>query len=464
MKYYDELLKLTLSVTEDKVWAYLTGENNRIDPGISERAIRSFLEKNGVVSCINQTAVEGLYESGCDAEVLIAKGQYPIDGTDSKMTYLFELEHHAKPHSNTDGTIDFKELGYVDMVEEGTLLIKKTEATEGVDGMNVEGKVLKAMSGKDQKIKYGKNCRLSEDGLELYAAVDGAILMEEGCVSIEQVIEINENVGTATGNIHFDGEVVVHGDILEGMTVTCRKLVVDGVIEGSDITVDGDIIVGKGVNGRKQAHILSKGNLVCKYINNAVVVADGDLEADAILNSEVRCGHHINVNGRNGCIIGGHIFAADGIDAKVIGSELGVATEVKVGDYTDLIETINKTRARIEELDVIDEKTVQCLTILAQKVASQPENGKYKELLERYDENRDAVADEKAKLEREMKVLTSQLSHRSDAHVKAGDVFPDVHIVMGHERKDIMDHEHAFEVHTHHVDGEACGWLPSKSK
>lgn len=150
------------------------------------------------------------------------------------------------------------------------MLIETTEATDGQEGMDVEGNVIAAKDGRPVKIRAGKNCYQSD-----------------------------EDVGVGTGDIIFNGgEVKVHGNVLSGMKVKCQKLSVDGLIEDAKIVVSGDLDVDKGIQGHQHAVINCNGNLHCKYISNAKVYAHGSITADAILNSDVSSNDTITADGK----------------------------------------------------------------------------------------------------------------------------------------------------------------------
>ena len=49
--------------------------------------------------------------------------------------------------------------------------------------------------------------------------VMGLVKIFEGKIIVNNVYEVPNNVGTSTGNIEFEGTVIVHGNVLTGFSI-----------------------------------------------------------------------------------------------------------------------------------------------------------------------------------------------------------------------------------------------------
>jgi hypothetical protein len=156
---------------------------------------------------------------------------------------------------------------------------------------------------------------------------------------VEPVFKINA-VNTASGNIDFDGSVVIKGDISAGMAVRASgDIEVSGVVEmatleaGGSIAVKGGVMGGLGRKTTEEHHIRCGGCFNAAYAQQARIEAgDGIFIDDVAMQCELTAINHIHVgNKRRGHIIGGHVQATLTITAKVIGSPNRVLTHCTIG-------------------------------------------------------------------------------------------------------------------------------------
>ncbi len=279
--------------------------------------------------------------------MVIAMGVPPVQGHDGKITYCFNTDRKAKPHLNKDGTVDFHHLDNIAHVKRGDVLAVITPTDRGTPGYNIAGGEVKPKKVKKVSFLQGKNQTISEDGLKLISDVDGYAILEGGRVFVSNVYDVQADVDNSTGDIEFDGSVLVRGNVRTGFKIKCAGNVeVYGVVEGAEIEAGGDIILHRGIQGMNRCRITSKGNMVSKFIESADVMVEGFVNAESILNSRVSAQGDIVVSGRGGNIIGGTVRSRTLIEATNIGTAMGVATSVEVGQDPTL-------KDRIEEIDLL---------------------------------------------------------------------------------------------------------------
>jgi len=290
------------------------------------------LAQKKVVYGIDDDAIDAFLESPSYLENLVfARGLEPRHGTDARIEYYFNTDLKARPTLNEDGSVDFFNLNIINHCDKDELLARLYPEDRGDDGCDVFGSRIKPRTVKHDILRFGKNIRQSEDKTELYAMGSGSVSLIEGRVFVSTTMEV-ENVDTATGNIQFDGDVVVNGNVCSNFSVIASGNVeVRGVVEGAEIEAGGNITIARGMNGMSKGTLRAKGNIIAKFIENATAQANGYVEAGSLMHSNVMAGTEIHVDGRRGFISGGHVSATTLVSGKILGSEMGTDTVIEVG-------------------------------------------------------------------------------------------------------------------------------------
>ena len=160
----------------------------------------------------------------------VAKGTEPVSGREGYVEYKFNTELKPRPKMNEDGTVDFHTLENVNHV-------------------------------------------ISEDGKELITLVSGHVVLESDKVFVSNVLELVD-VDNSTGDIDYNGDVSIKGNVLAGFTVKASgNVVVTGVVEGATVIAGGDITLNRGVQGMNKAVIKAGGKIVSKFIESVQVLS-----------------------------------------------------------------------------------------------------------------------------------------------------------------------------------------------
>ena len=334
-----------LEITRDGMEAYITvikrDEKEEIKKnegtetsGISKEVADDIIKevKNIIkVGLLEEDLIRLLADERYGEKILIAKGIEPIDGKDGYVKFHFNLNKKPVPKVLDDGTVNYKELDIVNNVKKGDLLAELIPAEEGVDGYKVTGERIKYKEGKPPYIKYGKNISLVEDGKDLVSEVDGLVELKGNKIVVLEVFEV-KSLGNETGNIYFNGAVIVRENALNGFQIKAEGDVeIKGVVEGAYIENKGDVIVRQGIRGYNRPTIKTEGNVTTKFVENAIINADKDIIAEAIMHSEITSRENISAIGKKGLIVGGVCKAGKEIKAKTIGSSMATTTILEVG-------------------------------------------------------------------------------------------------------------------------------------
>lgn len=306
---------------------------------------------------------------------LVAEGRKPVNGDDGFLRFLFGQEKRPVPKELEDGRVNYFDLGLIDTVSEGDLLCEIIPPTDGKDGQDVFGEPLKAKPGKAVIPRLGRNVEYTDDGKFVKATRDGQPRVEgKTLLSVVPVYEVKGDVDSSTGNIEFNGSVIISGTVNTGLKVEATEdIEVYGSVEGGSLLAGGDIIVRQGIRGAGRSLVVTNGDLKTTYIENAQVRVEGELIAQtAILHSDVHVRKRVEVLGKNGMIAGGLIRAKNEIACKVLGSHMGTKTTIQVGIDPGIAEEIVTLQKDFVTLEKELDKMQQILALLnKQKEANQ---------------------------------------------------------------------------------------------
>lgn len=284
-------------------------------------------------------------------DILLATALKPIHGHDAEIEYFFNTDIVAKPKLNEDGSVDFHQLGNISHVNKGDRLAHLVPADLGTPGKNVFGGAIPAKKVVKKILRHGRNISLSEDKLDMYSDVSGHATLVDGTVFVSDIYEVPNNVDASTGDITYNGNVSIKGNVNTGYTVKAEgDVIVEGIVEGATIIAGGDIILRLGAQGMQRAKLTAGGNIVSKFLEGCELVkANGSITTDAIMHSTVSAKEEIVVKGKRGLISGGHIVSGKGISAKTLGSGMDTQTILEVGIDPDRMERYHSLEKGVEE-------------------------------------------------------------------------------------------------------------------
>lgn len=350
-----------IRISYDEMEAYLTLPVR--DPGDEYTLIEVMgeLTKAGVRFGIQQELLLQIVQGQLyDREVLVAQGRQIQNGIDGFYEFYFNDKLDKKPTIREDGSVDYYNIHVIETVEEGQIIAKYTDPVEGKDGMSVKGKLLLAKRGKAQLPLAGKGFAKLEDGHTYAATMSGKIERNANRITIAPVYELFGDAGMTTGNIEFRGDVIIHGNVKPGIRIKATGTVtVDGIAEQCTIEAGHDIILRGGVLGGEKTTLKSKGNIAAKFFEYANVEAEGTIEADSSLNSNLISYDAVHMNGRRASIVGGSVYGVRGIEAYSIGNSSEVKTEVYAGVHKEIQRKLNHLTGVLEEAEELVNKITE---------------------------------------------------------------------------------------------------------
>jgi len=390
--------------TDDKeLTAYLY-----IDPAQNGGAVPTLarmqdaLNKSGITFNIDTEKLMELETSPVYGSYIpVATGIAPVDGVNGTACFKIKTEKiTAAPKIKEDGSVDFFDLDIVENVAKGQVLCLITLPTEGTPGMSVKGLSLKQTRGRPVSSYVGSNTELLGDGTAILSKINGQVSFVGYQIHVNDTYSVRGNIDNSTGNIKVIGNLVVTGMVMPGFAIEAGgDIEVRGIVENSTIKAGGNIKLLSGIIG---SDVTCDGDVKGRYIENCNMFVKGGILAEYIVASTVKCGKTIKTMGNNARIIGGSLIAGQNIEARIIGSPVGIPTRVEIGTDPAVIKRQQELTSQIAEL----EKSIRSLQPLITMLRQLEEAGRLtadkREILDNvgysFDANTKRMEDDKVEL------------------------------------------------------------------
>lgn len=343
---------ISIFVSKDEMEACIEIAGDNIE-NITEKTILDRLKQSGITQGILYEEVRALIEEKRFGQtIVIARGQAPQRGKDGWYEFFFETSPSRAPKILEDGTADFRDVKWFEMVEKNQKLAYYHSAEFGIAGFTVTGKFLKAKKGREKNVLRGKGFWVKDDGKTYISLLDGRITYDgESRLDISRVCVLG-NVNLATGNIVFDGTVHVTGNVGSGVMISATEnVIVDGYVEAAVIRSGGEIFLRQGVNGNGGGVIEAGEGVVGQFFEDVRVVSGKDIIGQYGLNCMLQAEGKVSFLGNKGLLLGGSTRAAGGIEAHSIGNKMGLQTVLNVGVDQETVKLQQKIMAEIESVE-----------------------------------------------------------------------------------------------------------------
>lgn len=357
-------------VSRDQMTVRLTLTRAYGGAGVTEAQIRERLQELGVVAGVCDHAILNALSSKDATDVEIARGCLAEDGADSTFVSVVPTAEDRRPHVDEHGVTDLRDFGRIAVVSPGDPVMRRTPATNGTPGFDVTGKVLEAMPGKSIPFadKLPGVTRDAADPDLLRSAIVGRAVRVPDGMTVEPTIGLPQ-VDMSTGNIDFEGTVLVLGDVLARMKIRATgDVIVNGTVAAADIQAGRQVMLLGGFKGaldgedaadsaRGHEYIIRCGGTFhARFVEYAHVQAGGDiLVDDHAMFSTLTAGRNVFVGGLNakGQVVGGSITAIGQVTATKYGGPSGAKTLVQVGLEPKHRERLDQLQAEIKRLERI---------------------------------------------------------------------------------------------------------------
>ncbi len=362
-------MEITLSKDETEAFVCLLDSSKEY----SQDEILRRLSESGIENGVLPEEIQKLLEQKIIGEpYLVAKSRKPVNGKDGWYEFLFDTDIDTKPKILKDGSVDYSEYGNVPSVEEGEKIVIYHPATESRDGVNVRGETIVASKGKELARLKGKGFYLSEDDREYFAKTSGRATYKDDRLVVDNELVIDGDVSHSTGDIHYNEDIHIRGNVLAGVVITSVKgnILVDGYVEACELYAGKGVVLKNGMQGNGKGKIVAGDSVSGKFFEQLTIQSEGDVCANAIMNSYITAKRDVIVSGRFGIIIGGRISAERAISATIVGNMAEVKTELDAGVEENLFILLSQKEKEQEELQKKIHKLTEGIDQITELIAN----------------------------------------------------------------------------------------------
>lgn len=357
--------EVSILITADRLRALLSTTRAYGGRPVSEERITRAVSEAGIPQelCLPEVIADAAGQATV-TNLVIAKGVAPRSGQDSRFELLVDLGSEVyRPRENEHGEVDhYLQRDFV-IVEEETPLLRYYPATRGIPGRDVTGRALPAKDGRVVPLPRdvpGVRPHPEDENL-LIADYKGHPVATPGGVRVDKTLVL-DYVDLRTGNVEFDGSVVVKGDVSAGVLIRASGNVnVMGTVENSSVEAGGDIHVAQGMTGSESAmrggahtaHIEAEHDVRAAYAGGIRISAGNDVVVKEYLSHcETLAAGQVLVGqeGGRGLIVGGSCHGCRGVAGRVAGTRATVPTLVSAGVHEELLQRYQQALADGDEL------------------------------------------------------------------------------------------------------------------
>lgn len=371
---------IEINFSGDESEAFITLQNDEVM--YTEEQLLTIIKNAGITKGIDQDAVKKIISDKIyNTQVRIAANKKAENGKDGWFEFLFKTDIDTKPKILKDGSVDYSSYGDVPTVVQDQEIAIYHRAVPGVDGESVKGETILAKKGRDLARLKGRGFYLNDTSDRYYAKYDGKITYIDERLVVDNELLIEGDVSYTTGNVEFQNDIHIRGNVLTGVKITSEKgsIIVDGYVESAVLSAKHDVVLKNGMQGNGKGYIEAGGNVTGKFFEQVKIKAAGDVNANAIMNSDIECDQDVIVSGKFGIIIGGSVKATRYINTTIIGNMSEVRTVIEAGVDKDLFALLSKKeqdKAKAEEEMEKINKAIEQIQILIDKTGRDDLNQK----------------------------------------------------------------------------------------
>lgn len=343
-------------ISQDKMKAYI--ELTNFSDFLTVDSILESLHNLQIYRGIDTTTIQNLVlKAFKNQRVLIAEGTPPVKGADGWYEYLFQTNSDISLRKLTNGSVDFNNIEWFNIVKKGQPIAIYHKAHNGIDGYNVTGQILSAEHGIEKNALNGSGFELLPDQQTYVAAFDGRAELKNECLIVSKLL-ILDKVTSLLEPIDFDGSIYITGNVHSGAHIHASKDIrIDGCAETAVITCGGSILFKQSVFDSGGGHITASGDIVGKFFEGATLYAGGNIQALYYLHCNMYAKGFIKTLTSRGSIAGGKAYAEKGFYLHNLGNVIGIPTSLCMGvtdelkqNYRELIEKMQETSKELELL------------------------------------------------------------------------------------------------------------------
>ena len=298
---------------------------------ISDSKVAYGVDKKSITQLI--TDYQKTTKKFVSLSAIVAKGLPPVPSKDGYVEIL--VDPAKKVNIQEDGSADFRNISIFRNIKKGDVLAKKHPPTVGKNGIDVFNRVVTPEQPKEGSIEHGETIQFQPNSNEYIALTSGVFEEKENWINVNQLLKIDSNVGLETGNIDYDGDIRIAGNIQRGTSVRARGgIIVDGIIESGEVRAENTISAKLGINTKREGKVYSEGEIITNYIESSNIFAHQDIfVGKSILWSNVISLKDLILSSPSSTITNSELCVYGNIEVGILGKPSGDNVKIIIGKH-----------------------------------------------------------------------------------------------------------------------------------
>lgn len=303
----------------------------------------------------------------------IAEGEPPVPEGDAELVELYRA-------GSAQGQIMFR-------VASGDLLVEKLVGRKGARGRNVFDEPVPPPQGKDVLLEAGPGTRLSEDGLKLFAELDGFVCRIKNAFAVVEGLSIDPAGGGLQRVVNHNGVVIINGSVPQGYAVVAAQHVeIHGDVMAAHVIAGGDLRIHGKVAECAKTKVQAGGDMIVGRAEKSRLRAEKAvyIETD-LLNCEVISGGGVfEFTQGSTSLLGGSIVTGNGVAVYNLGATSSPATRLLAGVpfpiRTHFEHTARELADNVNKFGVLNAQFIQLHKLLLARQLPTEQAAVYKKL------------------------------------------------------------------------------------
>ncbi|WP_458414278.1 flagellar assembly protein A [Schinkia sp. CFF1] len=328
--------------------------------------IHEKLKSMGVSYGIQEEQIEKACSTEVNEQYIIAQGEPPIEGKHGWLEYKVLINEGKRFKEREDGSIDFREGKDIPSITSGTDIAIIHDPVPGKEGKAVTGESIPPQPVLPLQVRVGDGAKIIDSKI-VATSMGRPSTQKRGNIVIVNVVpklEHQGDVSMSSGNIKFNGDILISGNIEEHMEITAiGNIEVKGTTSEAKLkagqsaihysnVISSEIIAGNidkaVVEIIKENQLLELLDIPCDLgvsvqspsVMNSFIISSGDvvITKQGCYNCTIYALGAIEING---FLRGGGVFAGQGVTINEAGSKGGTPTFITVPhDQTIIIKNV----------------------------------------------------------------------------------------------------------------------------
>lgn len=345
---------VSVTISNDQMSVEMTIESPYAGSLPTYEELLTLVRQKGITRGISKKRLKNLLfqaseaDSGTELTDVVAIGLPARDGKASRLKSLFPnaLDRILQPQEVGNNKVDMRNLGDILCVQVKAAVAERKPPGKGRVGYTVTGSPILPTEGQWIAIKLGENTSISPNNENIVIAeVSGQPKFENDVMNVDNTFQ-TKGVNVGTGNIEYDGAVIVNGDVTESMQVIAKgDITINGFVESATISSGGDIIITEGAMGKmndEDCKLYAKGSVFVQHGQGLDIVANKNLNVrKQLAYSRVKCGGVVTIGDPDrpmGNLFASTIQCGSTVYAGTVGAVSGSSLTI---DFSEGLNTLN---------------------------------------------------------------------------------------------------------------------------